>query len=161
MSTGCTSFYPVSDGSDLADYSSYDEEILIRLKDGTEMETKGRGIYYLEKDKIDSSRILEWNSDYYLQFRMKDHSRIIFNTGKTPARISDTLSSFFFIVGSSGISSRVAIEDVAEIQIQKTDNTKTILLIAGVVCLFITGFFMVNMPFVLKGPMFSTGGKGI
>lgn len=138
MNSGCTSFYPVSGGDRLANYMDYETDLLLRFKDGTEIEVPQHGIFYIEQDKIDSSKIVEYNSDFYRQYWMKEHKKMTINLGKSPNLNSDTSGNFYFVMGDNGVFRQIYDNDIAEIQIRKTDNTKTTwLVVAGVILILV------------------------
>jgi hypothetical protein len=162
MSTGCTSFYPVAGGDNIANYLNYEGDLLLKLKDGTEIEVPRHGIFYIEQDKIDSDKIVEYYSNFYGQYWMEGDKKSTFNLGKTPNLNLDTTANFYFVLGNNDIFRQIFDNDIAEFQIQKVDDTKTTWLFVGVICLIIAGFIIYianEMQHMFSGLLIGPGGK--
>ena len=50
LNMGCTSFYPVEGANNLDDYRYYEEEILIRLKNGDELIVYPGDLYFVNRN---------------------------------------------------------------------------------------------------------------
>ena len=129
--TACTSFYPTA--GDLGNFVKYDNDIMLIMKDSTEIEVPKNGVFFIEKDRIDSSNAEYLNDDVYEIFWMKDKKKISFKINTPLDYSSDTLNGFYFVLNKSNNEFNfVDKNDIAEIQEQKSDPTKNILLVCAI-----------------------------
>ena len=129
---GCTSFYPTA--GDIDSFVKYDNDIMLIMKDSTEIEVPKNGVFFIEKDRIDSSKAEYLNDDVYEIFWMKDMKKISFKVNTPLDYSSDTLNGFYFVLNKSNNEFKIVDKnDIAEIQEQKSDPTKNILLVCAIV----------------------------
>lgn len=129
---GCSSFYPTA--GDIDNFVKYDNDIMLIMKDSTEIEVPKNGVFFLEKERIDSSKAEYLNDDVYQIFWMKDKKKISFKVNTPLEYSSDTFNGFYFVLNKSNNEFRIVDKnDIAEIQEQKSDSTKNILLVCAIV----------------------------
>jgi hypothetical protein len=129
---GCTSFYPVT--GELSNFVKYDNDIMLIMKDITEIEVPKNGVFFIEKERIDSSKTEYLNDDVYQIFWMKDKKKISFKVNTPLEYSSDTLDGYYFVLNKTNNEFKIVDKnDIAEIQEQKSDPTKNILLVCAIV----------------------------
>ncbi|MEJ2614392.1 MAG: hypothetical protein P8Z35_05515, partial [Ignavibacteriaceae bacterium] len=166
---GCTSFYPVNDNNKLVEYNNYSGKILLKLKDKTELNINpkysifidkpsdliyGTGSEFnykdrksfdfkgiIEKDAIDSGKVIESNSTAYHLYWTRNNRRLSFKVGKVFSIAPDSGSGFWLVFDNNRDEyKKIYDRDIAEIQVQKTNWVTTSILILlgiGVLALFI------------------------
>ena len=129
---GCTSFYPTA--GDIENFVKYDNDIMLIMKDSTEIEVPKKGVFFIEKERIDSSKAEYLNDDVYQIFWVKDKKKISFKVNTPLEYSSDTLDGYYFVLNKTNNEFKIVDKnDIAEIQEQKSDPTKTILLVCAIV----------------------------
>ena len=130
---GCMSYFPIEGDKTLLNHKIYNNDILIKLKDSTDVEVPQGRIYHLEKDKIDSAKVAEYESSHYQIFWMHDKKKITFKIGNERDMQPDS-SNDFWIVWDKNEETFIRINnsDIQEIQTHKVDGTKTSLLLVGI-----------------------------
>lgn len=156
--SGCMSFYPIEDYTNLGKYKNYKGNILIRLKDESELEVNptknlylvdkfskfiyGRGEKFdnktqkysdfkgiIDNDKIDSSKITRNSLNVYHVFWMNDGSSLIFKEGDINY-LTDSVNNFWVVRENKKFKFRKIYDrDIEEIQIQKVNVAETTILV--------------------------------
>lgn len=152
--TGCMSFYSTNGDDNLADYKNYDGKILLKLKDGTEAEVPQNGILDIEKNGVDSTKIIEYHSKPYEIYWMKSKRMLLFDMDKSVKEVPDTNSDFWAVVDDHDTRAlrKIYDNDIDEIQIQKVNPVTTGLFIFAILASVFAVIAATHLP--KKGPYF-------
>ena len=180
---GCTSFYPTEENKSLSNYNNYEGRILLKLKDNTELEitpknsffvdrpseliygsglefnyTNKKNTYFtgiIEKDMIDSTKLIEYNSNQYIEYWMKDNRKLTMEVKKLLTITPDSGSNFWLVMDNNKDEIRKIYDsDIEEIQVLKTNWVTTSFLISGGIVLVSLIYLIINPP-LGRGPIFS------
>ena len=174
---GCTSFYPPGEEDNLSDLINSKEGLLLKLKDETEIETIPNNYFYLdkpvefiygighqykyenkrstvfkgfiEKDKIDSCRVIEYNSILYHIYWMKDNRILNFEEDKIITVAPDSGKNIWLLVDDSNKRFiKISDSEISEVQVSKINwVTTSIVMVLGIglLVLFIGASTMPNL----------------
>lgn len=142
MDMGCMSFYSTEKDNNLANYQNYDNDILVKLKDSTEIKIPEGGIYFINKDKIDSSKAIADNSGHYQFYWMNNGKRFIFGLENDYNLSPDSISNFYIVMDKNKNEFRKIYDnDIKEIRLQKTNGV----IIAALAVTSVTAIILISL----------------
>lgn len=124
VNTGCSSSYPVSSKSELADCQKNDCNVLIKFKNGTETEVPEEAFCFLKKDEIDSCKIVKYHSRSYQRFWLKDSKTLLSTLYDSSVINPDAISHFYLVSDDNGVYRPINKDDVEKIQVRKPDGSE-------------------------------------
>ena len=171
---GCTSFYPLGEDDNLPDLIHSKKELLLKLKDQTEVHVLPLNYFYLDKpvefiygigneynyenqrvsvfegfielDKIDSCKVIEENSILYHLFWLKDNRRLSFEEDKIIRAIPDS-SKYTWLLPEYPKLIEISDSDISEVQVRKINwITTSIASVLGIGILILGIVFLANAP---------------
>lgn len=104
------------------------------------------GIYQLDREKIDSIKIMQYNSNQYQVFYMNYHKHFALRLDTSLNINSEPGVDEWLIYGGKNEFSKVTRNDISDIYISKTDPIKTGILVVGIV----TTIFLIVMTAHIK-----------
>lgn len=145
MNAGCSSFYSTGK-QDIENYCNYKDKVALKLKDDSWIMVPPNGIYQLDREKIDSIKIMQYNSNQYQVFYMNYHKHFALRLDTSLNINSEPGVDEWLIYGGKNEFSKVTRNDISDIYISKTDPIKTGILVVGIV----TSIFLIVMTAHIK-----------
>ena len=151
---GCTSFYPLGEDDNLSKHINSKKELLLKLKDQTEVYVLPDNYFYLDKpvefiygigsqynyenqrisvfegfieiDKIDSCKVIENNSILHHLFWLKDKRRLSFEEDKIIRAVPDSLKYTWLLVEYNKPKLiEISNSEISEVQVRKINWVTT------------------------------------
>ena len=124
--SACTTYYSTRQDNNLKNYSEHKGKILLKLIDGTEINSHKEGIRLIEYNKIDSLRILNIGSEHYQFYWLKNKKRLRFKLVEDLDSKVRSDENFWMIMDENANGFRkIYNSDIQEIFIQKSNYLLT------------------------------------